>query len=48
VLNLAGNVIEFLYDRAFDGLSNLLSLSLASNRINYMSYANSSKDSLCV
>jgi len=35
-LNLAGNHVEFLYDRAFDGLSNLLSLSLASNRINYL------------
>jgi len=34
VLSLSGNTIQFLYDRAFDGLHNLLSLSLAHNHIN--------------
>ena len=29
-------MVEFLYDRAFDGLHNLISLSLANNRINYL------------
>jgi len=36
VLNLEGNLVEFVYDRAFDGLTNLLSLSLADNRVNYL------------
>ena len=36
VLTLTGNGVQFVYDRAFDGLYSLLSLSLAHNHINFL------------